>query len=118
MEELAGAIDFAHTFSKGLAFFAGQLLAQFGLAGDQLVTDRRQYLIALFQAAALPFDLTGNGRVEGLFDLPGVGLGIVAEHILDVRGADISDSRGAREPLAIDVVGKDITGHMHLLSNC
>ncbi|MNG31288.1 hypothetical protein D3C84_1170600 [compost metagenome] len=66
----------------------------------------------------MPLELTGDGRVEGLLDLPGVGLGIVAQHILNVRGADITDSRGARKPLAIDVVSKDIAGHMHLLSNC
>ncbi|MCY1437330.1 hypothetical protein D9M71_534870 [compost metagenome] len=116
MEELPGAMNLADTLGQGLALFPRQLLAQFGLACDQLVADGHEHLVALFQPAARPDGLGGSGRGDGLVHLAGIGLGVMAHDVLDVRWAPVGNARAAFYPGAIDVVAEDLAGHVHLRS--
>ncbi|MNP29912.1 hypothetical protein D3C76_1229610 [compost metagenome] len=111
-------MDLADALGEGLALLAGKLLAKLGLARYQLVADGHQDLVALFQSAALPYRLSGDGRIEGLLHLRSIGLRVFAQHIRDVRRADIGDAGRSVQPFAIDVVWKDFARHMRLLSCC
>ena len=87
-------MHFAHALGQRLAFFARQLLAQFCLARDQLVTDRHEHAPAFLQPLR-PGGLGGGHRRDGPVDLIGVRLRIASHHVFGVGGAAIDDAGSA-----------------------
>lgn len=104
MEELATAVDLADAFGQGFAFFSRQQFAELFLAGDQLVADGHEHLLAAFQTTGGPQGLSGAGGLDGLAGLFGAGLMVLADQVASVRGAVVAQSGVAFTPLAIDVV--------------
>ena len=104
MEELAAAVDLADAFGQGLAFFSREQLAELLLARNQFIADGHQHLLAGFQAAGGPQGLCGTGGLDGLADLFGAGLLVLADQVAGVRGAVVAQGGVAFAPLAINVV--------------
>src|SRR3989344_3589464 len=104
LEDGRGAADFANGFGQGLAFFAGQQVAQLGLARDDLVAHGVQDVKALLgrgQAPCREGRVRGGDGVERLF---AAGHGVVSYHIARVGRVGVLVGANAVSPGAANQV--------------
>ncbi|MNF66278.1 hypothetical protein D3C84_480650 [compost metagenome] len=104
LEDIAGAAHFADGLGQGLAFFPGQQRTELFAAGEDFAADLVQRVAARLDTGSRPGRKRGAGGGNGLIDLSGVGLGILADHIGQVGRIDIARIAGSGEPLAADIV--------------
>ena len=103
IKNLCGAGHFANAFRQGLAFFAAQQLAQFGLARQDFLGSLAQDGMALKDARTRPGGESRLGGCDGLLGLFGRSLRVNAHHIIDVGGVDVLAPLRA-DPFASDEV--------------
>jgi hypothetical protein len=66
----------------------------------------------LLKARFLPCPLAAHGRLDGLLALRGCGLGVLAQHVARVRGADVGQAFVTADPLAVDIVVEPVCCHL------
>ena len=111
-EKLAGAEDLALALGQGLALLAGEKPADLGGAGDQFGPDGHQHIVPLLDARRPPDRLRGASGCNRVVDLGGAGLGVVADHVGQVRGVAIFDGGRPVLPAASNMIA-GFKGHGH-----
>src|SRR5207247_2964256 len=106
LEDVAGAGDFADGLGQGLAFFAGQQVAEFGAARQDFAAHGIEDVKALLRGAERPGREGGLGGGNRVLGLGGVGLGVFAYQVARVRGVDVARDAGGIDPFAVHEVFK------------
>ena len=104
LEDGGSAAHFADGFGQGFAFFAGQQVAQLGLAGNDFVAHGVQDVKALLGGGQAPGREGGVGGCHGFECLLAAGHRVVADHVARVRGVGVLVGADAFGPLAADEV--------------
>ena len=117
LEDLSGAGDFADAFGERLALFAAQQLAEFGLAGEDLVGGLGQDFPALQDARMRPGRERRLGRRDGVERVLLGGAGIDPHHLVGVGRVDIVRPVSA-DPFAVDEILVQFGHGRFLASRC
>ncbi|MNL28436.1 hypothetical protein D3C87_1500780 [compost metagenome] len=104
LEYLPGAHDLAQPFGLRLASFARNQGAQFFLARQDLVGGAEQDVAAQLRGAAFPGGRGGAGGLHRLPHLRLAGAGVLADHVLRVRGIQVRQGGVAIHPCSIDEI--------------
>src|SRR5690606_10606898 len=104
LEDAAGAHGLADALCAGLALFAREQRAEFFLAGDDLVADLVERVVARLDAAPGPAREGRPPRGHGALALRGVGVAVLADQVAEVRRIDVLRVGIAGDPLAVDQV--------------
>ena len=104
LEDLAGARDLADALGQGLALLAGQQAAELVLAGDDLVADALEDVVALLDRRARPGREGVMRRRDRALGIGGRGAGELAHHVVGVRRIDVRRGLRRRDPFAGDEV--------------
>jgi hypothetical protein len=109
LEDGAGASRLADALRFRLAFFAREQRAELFLAREEGVADGIENVGALLRRRARPGRPRGFRGGDGGLGLMLVGLGIMADHVVDIRGIDVGAGIGPLGPFAGDVIA--VVGH-------
>ncbi|MNV29914.1 hypothetical protein D3C71_1211630 [compost metagenome] len=104
LEDGRGAAHFSDGFGQGLAFFAGQQVAQLGLARNDFVAHGVQDVKALLGRGHAPCGERRVGCRHGLQRLLAARHGVVADHIACVGGVGVLVGANAVSPGAANQV--------------
>ena len=102
MKELSRSVDFTDTLRAGFALFAGKQFAELAATLDQLGANRHEYLIAGLHWGHAPLSDRTIGCLERHINLAGIGLRILTNDIVDVRGVSVGYRIASVDPFAVD----------------